>query len=125
MFPSIGINFMPASEEDAITLNLSMPIGTRLGLTEEYMTQMARIASEEIDSYQDIIVASGTEGGFLASDESHKGSMTITLKNFNLRTETNDEIKEKLRKHFDKFPSAEFSFGQQNQGGGSASPSIL
>lgn len=122
MFPTIGINFMPDSEEDSITLNLSMPIGTRLGLTEEYMAQMARIASEEIESYQDIIVANGTEGGFLASDESHKGSMTITLKSFDRRTESNDEIKEKLRKHFEKFPSADFSFGQQDQGGGSASP---
>ena len=121
-FPSIGINFMPDSEEDSISLNLSMPIGTRLGLTEEYMAQMARIASEEIESYQDIIVANGTEGGFLASDESHKGSMTITLKDFDQRTESNDEIKEKLRKHFDRFPSAEFGFGRQDQGGGSASP---
>ncbi|QEN08852.1 efflux RND transporter permease subunit [Oceanispirochaeta crateris] len=121
MFPSIGINFMPASEEDSITLNLDMPVGTRLDLTQDYMNQLAIIAEEEVDSARDIIISTGS-GGFLAADNSSRGTLTITLKEFELRTETNDEIKEELRAHFDHFPSATFSFGSSMNMGGSASP---
>ena len=121
MFPSIGINFMPGSEEDSIVLTMDMPIGTRLDLTQEYMDQLAMIARREIDSAKDIIISTGG-GDFLASDSSARGSMTITLKDFELRTETNDEIKEELRSHFDDFPSATFSFGSNQGMGGAASP---
>jgi len=121
MFPSIGINFMPTSEEDSITLNMDMPVGTRLSLTQEYMNQMAIVAEEEVDSARDIIISTGS-GGFLAADKSSRGTMTITLKDFDLRTETNDQIKEELRAHFDDFPSATFSFGSNMNMGGSASP---
>ena len=121
MFPSIGIDFMPSSEEDSIVLSMDMPIGTRLDLTQEYMDQLAMIAQREIDSAKDIIISTGG-GDFLASDNSARGSMTITLKDFELRTETNDVIKEELRSHFDDFPSATFSFGANQGMGGAASP---
>ncbi|MDC7232594.1 MAG: efflux RND transporter permease subunit, partial [Spirochaetales bacterium] len=121
MFPSLGINFMPTSEEDSITLNMEMPVGTRLDLTQEYMNQLAVIAQEEVESARDIIISTGS-GGFLAADDSSKGTLTITLQDFELRSESNDEIKEKLRSHFDSFPSATFSFGANMNMGGSASP---
>ncbi len=121
MFPSIGINFMPSSEEDSIVLSMDMPIGTRLDLTQEYMDQLAMIAQREIDSAKDIIISTGG-GDFLSSDNSARGTMTMTLKDFELRTETNDEIKEELRSHFDDFPSATFSFGSNQGMGGAASP---
>jgi HAE1 family hydrophobic/amphiphilic exporter-1 len=121
MFPSIGMNFMPTSEEDSITLNLSMPVGTRLDLTQDYMNQLAIITEDEIDSARDIIISTGS-GGFLAADNSSRGTLTITLKDYELRSETNDEIKEELRAHFDNFPSATFSFGSSMNMGGSASP---
>jgi HAE1 family hydrophobic/amphiphilic exporter-1 len=121
MFPSIGMNFMPTSEEDSITLNLSMPVGTRLDLTQDYMNQLAIITEDEIDSARDIIISTGS-GGFLAADNSSRGTLTITLKDYELRSETNDEIKEEQRAHFDNFPSATFSFGSSMNMGGSASP---
>jgi hydrophobic/amphiphilic exporter-1 (mainly G- bacteria), HAE1 family len=121
MFPSLGINFMPNSEEDSITLNMEMPVGTRLDLTQEYMNQLAVLADSDVDSAKDIIISTGS-GGFLAADDGSKGTLTITLKDFELRTESNDEIKEILRNHFDSFPSATFSFGNSMNMGGSASP---
>jgi len=122
MFPSIGIDFMPSSEEDSIVVSLSMPVGTRLDVTQEYMNQIAMIAEEEIDSLKEIIVSTGSGGNFLSGDDSSVGSLTLTLLDFDDRTESNDEIKEKLRAHFDQFPSATFSFGSSNNMGGSASP---
>ncbi|OQY31972.1 MAG: acriflavin resistance protein [Spirochaetaceae bacterium 4572_59] len=121
MFPSIGINFMPTSEEDSVVLTMDMPTGTRLDLTQEYMDQLAMIAQTEIDSARDIIISTGG-GDFLASDNSARGTMTITLKDFKLRSETNDEIKDELRSHFEDFPSATFSFGSNQGMGGAASP---
>ena len=122
LFPTIGIDFMPTSEEDSIVVSLTMPVGTKLDITQEYMMQMAQVIQEEVESLKELIVATGSSGNFLSGEDSSKGTLTLTLKDFDLRTETNDEIKEKLRAHFDQFPSASFSFGSSNNMGGSASP---
>ena len=122
MFPSIGIDFMPSSEEDSIVVSLTMPVGTRLDITQEYMMQMAQIIEEEIQSLDELIVATGSSGNFLSGEDSSKGTLTLTLKDYELRSESNDEIKEKLRSHFSSFPSASFSFGSTNNMGGNASP---
>ncbi|MDC7239274.1 MAG: efflux RND transporter permease subunit [Spirochaetales bacterium] len=120
LFPTIGIDFMPSSDSETVVLDVNMPIGTRLSQTQEYMDQLYAIADEEIESVRDIIISTGS-GGFLAADDSSVGSMTLVLKEFDERTETNDEIKEKLRKHFDSFPAAQFGFSSGNNMG-SASP---
>jgi len=113
LIPIAGFEFMPTSQEDAVSINVELPIGTTLEVTKSVMTQIEELAKKEIKGYKDIIVQSGQKGfmGFLGSTDSNKGSITITLPPFKDRIDNSETIKEKMRKHFNDFPSVVFSFG--------------
>lgn len=124
MIPLTGFEFMPQMDEDTISLDVSLPLGTRLEETKAVMGRLELIVDREIPGAQNVISSSGEKGffGFLGAANSHKGSLTITLPEFALRTQTSTEIKEILRTHFDEFPSVTFEFAQNQGMGGSSSP---
>ncbi len=115
LIPVVGFEFMPVSSEDAVAINVELPIGTNLEVTKNVMAQIEELAKKEIKGYKDIIIESGQRGfmGFLGNIDSHKGSITITLPKFEERIDDSETIKEKMRRHFNDFPSVVFSFGQR------------
>lgn len=127
LIPIAGFEFMPTSKEDAVSINVELPIGTNLEVTKNVMTQIEELAKKEIKGYKDIIIQSGQKGfmGFLGATESHKGSITITLPEFSKRIDDSDTIKEKMRSHFNDFPSVVFSFGTRQMGRNASPIDIL
>jgi HAE1 family hydrophobic/amphiphilic exporter-1 len=117
LIPLTGFEFMPNMQDDTITVNVELPIGTKLAITQAVLKQLEIVAQEEIKGYKDIIVAAGQRSffGFLGGNQTHKGSLTITLPAFAQRIDDSDTVKAKLRGHFNDFPAAIFSF---RQGGG-------
>jgi hydrophobic/amphiphilic exporter-1 (mainly G- bacteria), HAE1 family len=87
--------------------------------------QIEQIVKKEIIGYKDIILRIGKKGfmGFLGTSDSHKGNIMITLPSNPKRGDDNSsEIKNKMRKHFNDFPAVIFTFQNNMQMGGSASP---
>lgn len=108
-----GFEFLPDEAQDLVQLQLELPIGTKLEITESVLKQMEQVVKDEVDEYDKLIMEVGGRSlfGFLGGVQTHTGTLQIQLLPFKERTETPDEIKQKLRAHFNDFPAAVFSFG--------------
>ncbi len=120
-----AFEFLPSQEQDSVTLEAELPLGTKLERTEAMLKEMEQIVKGELDAYEKSIVEVGQRGtmGFLGSVNTHKGSLQIELPPFEERTQSADEVKQLMRKHFNDIPGATFSFGgNQGMALGGASP---
>jgi HAE1 family hydrophobic/amphiphilic exporter-1 len=122
MIPRIGWVFMPEQEADSVSINATLPMGTPLPETEGVLRQLETIVRREVEGYDRIIVNAGG-GGMLQSGSSNSGSVRINLVKFEDRIDSADDIKAKMRAHFNEFPGVSFSFSGGGFGGmGSGSP---
>ncbi len=126
--PILGFVYMPTQASDSVTVNVSLPVGTKLEATEAVLKQFEHIVQSEIQGYKNISVLVGSSSNFgLGGSSSYTGSLTISLPSLKDRIDSEDEIKAKLRKHFDNVPGATFSFasgGGFSMGGGGGAVSI-
>jgi HAE1 family hydrophobic/amphiphilic exporter-1 len=121
--PRVGFVFMPPMEQDAVVVNLEMPLGTRLPETEAALRRFEEIIEAEVRGYNRIVLQAGDAAMFgLGAKSKNRGSLRIMLPPFERRIDSSDAIKEKLRAHFGEFPSAVFSFGSDQGGFGGGSP---
>lgn len=120
MIPMTGFEFTPDGDDDTVTVEVEMPIGTRLDVTRSVLKQMELIVQQEVAAYRDIILEVGQPGffGFAGTADTSRGSITIQLPPFAERTVSAREVQDILRGHFDSFPGAVFSFGTGGGGGG-------
>ena len=124
--PVAGFEFMPSMGEDSVTVNVELPIGTKLEVTKDVMRQVEQMVKQEIRGYEDIIVSSGERGFFgLGSGQPNRGRLTVILPSFEERTDSSEEVQQKLRSHFNDFPSAVFSFSGGNFALGGSPVDIL
>ncbi len=114
-----GFQFMPSQMDEMIQISVELPHGTRLEVTEAVLLQFESIIRDEINGFEEIVIEAGSKSffGFLGAAETNKGTVMVNLPPFKDRIDDSDTVKEKLRSHFNDFPSAVFSFGS-NQGGG-------
>ncbi len=119
-----GFEFMPSQMNDMIQVTVELPQGTKLEETESVLLQFESIIREEIEGFEEIVIEAGTKSfmGFLGVAETNKGTVMVNLPPFRERIDNSDTVKEKLRSHFNDFPSAVFSFGSNTGGGFQSSP---
>jgi HAE1 family hydrophobic/amphiphilic exporter-1 len=125
MIPVIGYVFMPDQAADSVTVNAQLPVGSPLVETETVMNQLETIVKNEVRGYKRVIVTDGQRSffGMGTASSSYKGTMQITLEDYKNRVDTADQIKTKLRAHFNDFPGVTFSFSDsQGMRMGSSSP---
>jgi len=123
IIPRLGFEFMPSQNEDAVQVSVTMPVGTRLGVTDAVVNQLEEIAKSEIKGYENIIVNVGGKSFFgLGGVSTNTATLTVTLPEYKKRIDKAATIKTKLRKHFNDFPSATFAFVAQQGMGGSSTP---
>lgn len=115
--PKAGFEFMPSMSEDQVSMTVELPVGTKLEITEAVIKQMEDIIRSEVQGYEDIISDVGEASFFGMGGDAigYKGSIRISLPPYDQRIDSSDDIKQKLRAHFNDFPSAVFAFGS-NQG---------
>ncbi len=111
--PTMTINMMPRGQDDSVTLNVTLPIGTTLESTSSVMGQLEEICKKEIKGYTTIITSIGT-GSRNAS--AYKGTIQIQLPSSEEQIDKADDIQKKLRAHFADFAGARFSFSQGMRG---------
>ncbi|MHC6203695.1 efflux RND transporter permease subunit [Breznakiellaceae bacterium SP9] len=123
MVPVIGWIFMPEQDADNVSVDVTMPLGTPLEETESILKQFELIVQKEVQGYKDIILNAGGGGNMFSSGSSNTGSIRINLPKFEERIDSANNIKTKLREHFNEFPGVSFSFGASGMSmGGSSNP---
>lgn len=121
MIGRLNIRLMPNMRDESVTLEVNLPLGTRLENTNAVMKQLESIVREEVKGYDSIITTVGTGGGFFSGDKTYYGTLAVNLPDADHQIDNMDTIKNKLRAHFEDFPSAtmNFSAGQMAQMTGS------
>ncbi|ULQ60869.1 efflux RND transporter permease subunit [Brucepastera parasyntrophica] len=109
----MNITFIPPMNDDSVTLNLELPLGTTYEETKAVMLQLQEFAIDEIVGAKSITVNVGSTGRAMNTGQNtHKGDMTVNLDINNKNADTSEQVREKLRTHFKDFPNANLSFGQ-------------
>ncbi len=126
--PLLGFVYMPNQASDSIVVNVTLPVGTKLEATETVVRQLEEIAKKEIRGYKSLTVLAGlSENWGMGGTSSYKGSLTIALPKLSQRKDSEEVIKEKMRKHFGDFPGVTFELTSGDNtgiGGGSSAINI-
>ena len=117
MLTKTRIIYMPGMVTNNITLSVTLAPGTKLEETERFMLDLEEIVKEEVKDYKYIITTSGS------GTASYSGEISVELLSAGERKETPDQVKDKLRKHFNRFPQAKLNFNNR-RGGFSSTPTI-
>jgi HAE1 family hydrophobic/amphiphilic exporter-1 len=110
--PKMGLIMMPSMNEDSVSLNVALPLGTTYEDTRAVMLQVQQFAIDEIRGAKNIIVNVGSSGRGVNSRSTNAGELSVTVDMNNPLADTSEMVLAKLRAHFDDFPSAAMSFGQ-------------
>lgn len=108
----IGFIFMPETASTSVTLNLEMPQGTTLDVTREVIQQMESNVLRDLKGVKYSTVSVG--GGLFSSDaDTNSATLRVSLYEEDEREpgwDNDVSAKEKIRKYFNDFPGAEFTF---------------
>ncbi|MDQ2818229.1 MAG: efflux RND transporter permease subunit [Candidatus Eremiobacteraeota bacterium] len=110
MLVSRGVEFLPASNTNYVTINYQLPTGTALALNNAFASDIERQLRADTDNVQDVyanIGASQNFIGFGTRPVSNSGQFFVTLKptgRGSTRTLTTDAYVEKIRASFGKMP---------------------
>ena len=107
LIPTMQINMMPSGNDDSVTLNITMPVGTPFEETKEVCLAFEKYVAEEVKGAKNVTVSIGG-GGRNAS--TNKGSIQIALPETKKQIDSAADIQAKLRKHFNEFPGTNLSF---------------
>lgn len=113
LVPRLDIIFAPATPADSITIEMELPIGTRLEVTEAAVQQLGALIDAEFDQLQNILVASGSSGGGgfgIGSSSENIGEVTVNLPPLGERTIGVDQIEQFVRDNAYRFPGIEISY---------------
>ncbi|GHT86005.1 multidrug ABC transporter [Spirochaetia bacterium] len=116
MIPKIGWVFMPEEEADNVNISATLPMGSPLADTEAALRRLEEIVKREVKGYDRIVLNAGG-GNLFSSSSSNSGSLRINLLKYEERIDTAEEVKAKLRKHFNDFPGVAFNFSSGGFGG--------
>ncbi len=110
----------PTMSETSVTLSVTLPQGTTLATTQSLLMDLQDKAEQDIKGYKDITVTAGG-GGMFANGGSNSGSLQISLLD-EQGSDTMQSVQDKLRRYFDLYPAASFSFSQVSMGLGNMNP---
>ena len=98
--PRIGREFMPKVDQGEFTVNVEMPIGTRLGITEKVSQEVEKLVSKNVPEVENILNQVGAgEGmmGFSRNEGSFEAETRIRLVDLSQRKRSTQEIIDDLR----------------------------
>ena len=111
--PTMTINMMPNGQDDSVSLNVNLPIGTTLDSTAAVMAELEEICKKEVKGYTTIITSIGTGS---RNATAYRGTIQIQLPKSEEQIDKAEDIQRKLRAHFNDFAGARFSFSQGFRG---------
>jgi len=120
----VGFIFMPETAANSVTVQFTLPQGTRLEVTEDTVRELEQMTKDELVGVKFVTVSVGGSSFISSSSETNTGSITWTLFSPEERLPGYDNektAKAKLRKYFTKFPGADLSFGTNANSASSSS----
>ncbi|MBQ6905054.1 MAG: efflux RND transporter permease subunit, partial [Spirochaetia bacterium] len=117
MLSQTRIIYMPGMTSNNVTISATLAPGTKLEETEKFMLALEEEVKQEVKEYKYIITTSGS------GTASYSGEISIELLSASERSETLEQVQNKLRKFFNLYPQAKLNFSTR-RGGFSSTPTI-
>jgi HAE1 family hydrophobic/amphiphilic exporter-1 len=111
-FSKMGMVMVPPMNEESVSLNVELPLGTRYEDTKAVMLQIQEIALDEIKGAKNIITNIGSSGRGFGGSGTNRGALSVSLNMDDPLADSSAQVMQKLRSHFNDFPNAALSFGQ-------------
>ena len=116
LIPTMRVNMMPNGNDDSVTLNITMPIGTPLKDTKTIALEFEKIIKDEVKGYKYLTTTIGSGGRGFGNSATYKANIQIRLPESSAQIDTAQTIQQKLRSHFNDFAGASFSFSAGMRG---------
>ena len=116
LIPTMRVNMMPNGNDDSVTLNITMPIGTPLKDTKIIALEFEKIIKDEIKGYKYLTTTIGSGGRGFGNSATYKANIQIRLPESSAQIDDAQTIQKKLRSHFNDFAGASFSFNAGMRG---------
>ncbi len=98
----VGIEFIPAEDQNRVSVNYELPIGTRYERTGRVAQQLQAVVENNVPERRDCFLRWGVYGGasspFATEEESYKGIVFLSLQPKRQRDTSPNEIIQRLRK---------------------------
>jgi HAE1 family hydrophobic/amphiphilic exporter-1 len=116
LYPRVGTELLPQTDEGQVNVNAQLPIGTKMEITEAVMYRLEDMIKEAVPETTTIVTnGGGGGGGFGGGGNTNRGNMQVKLVPRDQRTRTSDEIAQDLRRKLAGIPGA---IVRANPGGG-------
>lgn len=112
LIPIVGTEFMPSVDQGMFNINISLPVGTNLAVTEEVIRTVEGITSE-IPEVRYVFSIVGGGGMGMSQSTSSGGTIMVTLVDQRERGRSTKEIIADLRAKVGEFPDTTINFGEQ------------
>jgi HAE1 family hydrophobic/amphiphilic exporter-1 len=114
-FGSIDLNmYVRMRTDDNVNINVSMPMGTAIDVTEKTLFDIEELVKSEVEGYRNIILTARRTG-------TNQGTIQIILPPPERQIDTPDTIIRKLTPHLNSIPGTRISF-RAGRGMGNTSP---
>ncbi|GAH61328.1 unnamed protein product, partial [marine sediment metagenome] len=90
---------MPETDEGRFSVDVEMPVGTRLALTDEISREVEEKLRENTPELESLLAQVGAAGGMMGfgGGGSHKSSLTVKLVDLSQRERSSREVMDSLR----------------------------
>jgi HAE1 family hydrophobic/amphiphilic exporter-1 len=111
IYPLVGVELLPQTDEGEVNVNVELPVGTRVERTEEAVGRLEQLIREHVPEAVNLIASAGggggnnyNGGGGGGGGNTYRGQIKIQLVARDQRTRTNDEISQALRRDLTGLP---------------------
>jgi hydrophobic/amphiphilic exporter-1 (mainly G- bacteria), HAE1 family len=108
LYPMIGVELMPQTDEGEVNVNAELGVGTRVERTEEALLKLEELVKLHVPEATTIITNGGgggnNFGGGGGGGQTNRGQIRIQLVPRDERTRTNEEISQDLRRKLANLP---------------------
>jgi len=111
----VGFVYMPESAANTVTMNVTLPQGTKIEVTEDTLMQLQEMTMKDLKGVKYCSLTVGGTSMLASSSETNTGSIRYTLYPPSERKSGYDNeksAKTKLRAYFNTFPGADIKFAQ-------------
>jgi len=118
LVPRIGTRFMPEMDEGMFSVDVEMPVGTKLALTDEMTRRVEEGIRENTPELEELLAQVGAAGGMMgfSGGGSHKASLTVKLVDLSQRKRSTREVIDSLRAKLSEVGEARVSFSGGDPG---------